>query len=132
LELIIKNKIREIWIDEHHRALIIPLTSGLNIVSIDVYFRKWVFPVTEKVSLDNETLIYYKTEEPKEVGIKSFLDRVVRVEIIGHLGEGISETISIRAWVKGENDLEKIVKAIYSEVTRNIRGSEKQVSKSVG
>ncbi len=132
MELIIKNKIREIWIDEHHRALIIPLISGLNIVSIDIYARKWVFPITEKISLDKEALVYYKTEKPREIGIRSFLDRIVRVEIIGHLGKKVSETISIRVWVKGNSNLEKIVKTIYSEVTRNIRESEKHISKSVG
>ncbi|MCD6114596.1 MAG: hypothetical protein J7J78_04795, partial [Thermoprotei archaeon] len=102
MKLISEEKIREIWIDEHHRALVIPLTSGITVLSIDVYFRKWIYPITDKISLNGEELVYYRVSNPRSIGLTRYSERIVRAEVIGHISEGVSETISLRLWVRGE------------------------------
>ena len=120
MKLVSEEKIREIWIDEHHRALVIPLTSGITVLSIDVYFRKWIYPITDKISLNGEELVYYRVSNPKDIGLTSYAERIVRAEVVGHLSEGVSETISLRLWVKGEENLEELVKIIYSEFLKHL------------
>ena len=125
MKLISEEKIREIWIDEHHRALVIPLTSGITVLSIDVYFRKWIYPITDKISLNGEELVYYRVSNPRSIGLTRYYERIVRAEVIGHISEGVSETISLRLWVRGEEGLEELVKTIYSEFLKHLESESK-------
>lgn len=125
MKLISEEKIREIWIDEHHRALVIPLTSGITVLSIDVYFRKWIYPITDKISLNGEELVYYRVSNPRSIGLTRYSERIVRAEVIGHISEGVSETISLRLWVRGEEGLEELVKTIYSEFLKHLESESK-------
>ncbi len=127
MKLVFEEKIREIWIDEHHRALAIPLTSGITILSIDVYFRKWFYPVSDKISLNGEELVYYRVSNPKDIGLTMYSERIVRAEVVGHLGEDVSETISLRLWVKGEEGLEDLVKTVYSEFLKHLKSKNKSL-----
>ncbi len=120
MKLISEEKIKEIWIDEHHRALAIPLTSEITILSIDVYFRKWPYPITDKISLNGEELVYYRVSNPESIGIVSYAERIVRAEVVGHIGRKVSEVISLRLWIKGESDLEEIAKTAYSEFLKHL------------
>jgi len=127
LKLVFEEKIREIWIDEHHRALAIPLTSGITVLSIDVYFRKWIYPVSDKISLNGEELVYYRVSNPKDIGLRSYSERIVRAEVVGHLGEEVSEIISLRLWVKGEEGLEDLVKTTYLEFLKHLKSESKSL-----
>lgn len=127
MKLVFEEKIREIWIDEHHRALAIPLTSGITVLSIDVYFRKWIYPVSDKISLNGEELVYYRVSNPKDIGLRSYSERIVRAEVVGHLGEEVSEIISLRLWVKGEEGLEDLVKTTYLEFLKHLKSESKSL-----
>lgn len=120
LNLIEANKVREIWIDKFRRALILPLKTGLKLVSIDIYFPNWIFQINDEIQLDNERLVYHRPEKPEDIGIIDHKEVIERIEIIGHISEEVKETISIRVWIKPMDNIDNIIKGIYSEVKNHL------------
>lgn len=110
LTSIFKDRLVEVWVDEFTRALIIPLRSGVNILSIDLYFKFWRFPIDEEVEVEDSKLVYHV---PKELpsSLKRF--KVYKLEFIGHIRGDYKETISVRVWSSKSNIEEREVTEIY-------------------
>ncbi len=117
MHLVDVNNVRELWIDKFSRAIILPLTSGIILVSMDVYVRKWFFPITDEIEINGEKLVYYKPKTPDEVGLGKFSGIIADIELIGHMGGDLSETISARIWLKDVKEVDDVVKEIHKELT---------------
>lgn len=117
MDLVDVNNVRELWINRFSRAIILPLTSGIILVSIDVYVRKWFFPITDEIEVNGEKLVYYKPKTPDEVGLGKFSKTITGIELIGHIVGDLSETISARIWLKNVRKVDDVVKEIYKELT---------------
>jgi len=119
LHLVDVDSVRELWIDKFNRAIIMPLTSGLILISMDVYVRKWFFPITDEVEVEGEKLVYYKPKSLSEVGLDRFSDIIANMELIGHVSKDLSETISARIWLKNVRDeeLDNVIKEIHKELS---------------
>jgi len=117
LHLVDVNNVRELWIDKFSRAIILPLTSGIILVSMDVYVRKWFFPITDEIEVNGEKLVYYKPKTPDEVGLGKFSRIIAGIELIGHIVRELSETISARIWLKDVKEVDAAVKEIHKELT---------------
>lgn len=115
LVLILGERVREVWVDEHTRALVIPLETGKTVVSMDFYSRGWSFPIDEEVRVGSSTLIYYRpsslSQEVSRLG-------VYKVEVIGHVTDDTKETISIRAWVEKADPTDREVIEIYKVLSQ--------------
>lgn len=109
LNIILKDKIAEVWINDYTRALIIPLENNVKLISLDLYFEKWKFPVEEEVSLEKSKLVYYKPRTP--LRLKKF--KVYKLEFIGHVRGEVNETVSVRLWCSKENVEREDIIQIY-------------------
>jgi len=123
LHLVDVDKVRELWVDKFNRAIIMPLTAVLILVSLYIYVRKWFFPITDEVEVEGEKLVYYKPKSLSEVGLDKFNNIIASMELIGHISEGISETISARIWLRNVEDkeLDNVVREIYRELSSFLR-----------
>lgn len=109
---ILSDEVEEVWIDEHTRALIIPLETGKTIISMDVYIKGWSYPVDEEVCIGDSKLVYYRPKDVESLGFN-----VEKIEIIGFKHGDIEETISVRLWVSKVNVKDhEIIKRLYSRV----------------
>ncbi len=124
MHLVDVDKVRELWVDKFSRAIIMPLTSGLILVSMDVYVRKWLFPITDEVEVEGEKLVYYKPKSLSEVGLDRFSNIIVNMELIGHISGNLSETISARIWLRNMKDeeLDNVIKEIYRRLSSFLKG----------
>ncbi len=89
--------VEEVWIDENTRGLIISISeSPLVIFNIDVYYPSWPFKVDERLSVDNLSLVYYRSTVKEVLGDG---DVGENVEFIGVIVNGKSQIIGVRLWI---------------------------------
>lgn len=112
------NEVIEVWIDSFRRALVIPVSSGKYIISMDVHYDGWKLPIDDEIKVAHGKLVYHVLNS-KEFNVEEF--NVEKVEIVGLNVNGYWETISVRVWTsRVEGELEDYVKKLYDRIRKKL------------